>query len=117
MTREEAIKVLTSVAVCSRPILDCEDCPARADGGGDCKIPSDRMIEQAIVTLQRKVTTDDDLNSCPFCGGDVHFDRSYSYFRDVVIYCDECDTIFALDDCTAVDSDLARAWNRRADNG
>lgn len=58
-----------------------------------------------------------ELNPCPFCGGDVHFDRSYSYFRDVVVYCDECDTIFALDDCTAVDSDLVRAWNRRADNG
>lgn len=59
----------------------------------------------------------DELKPCAFCGGDVHFDRSYSYFRDVVVYCDECDTIFALDDCTAVDSDLARAWNRRADNG
>lgn len=117
MTREEAIKVLTSVAVCSRPILSCEDCPAWADGGGDCKFPSDRMIEQAVATLQRKVTTDDDLNPCPFCGGDVRFDKAYSYFRDSVIYCDGCDMVFTLDDCAASDDDIVRAWNRRADHG
>ena len=117
MTREEAINVLTTVAVCSRPILDCDDCPARTDGGADCKFPSDRMIEQAIMVLKRKVTTEYDLNPCPFCGGSVHFDTSYSYFRDVVIYCDGCDTIFALDDCTAVDSDLVKVWNRRCRNG
>ena len=59
----------------------------------------------------------DKLKPCPFCGGDVHFDRSYSYFRDVVVYCDGCDMVVTLDDCAASDDDIVRAWNRRADNG
>lgn len=28
----------------------------------------------------------DELKPCPFCGGDVRFDKAYSYFRDSVIY-------------------------------
>lgn len=55
----------------------------------------------------------DELKPCPFCGGDVRFDEAYSYFRDSVIYCDGCDMVFTLDDCTASDDDIARAWNRR----
>ena len=30
------------------------------------------------------------LKPCPFCGGNVRFDVAYSYFRDTVIYCDDC---------------------------
>jgi Lar family restriction alleviation protein len=58
-----------------------------------------------------------DLKPCPFCGGDVRFDKAYSYFRDSVIYCDGCDMVFTLDDCAASDVDIIKAWNRRADNG
>lgn len=58
-----------------------------------------------------------DLKPCPFCGGDVRFDKAYSYFRDSVIYCDGCDMVFTLDDCAASDDDIVRVWNRRADNG
>ena len=54
---------------------------------------------------------------CPFCGGDVHFDKAYSYFRDSVIYCDGCDMVFTLDDCTESDDGIARAWNRRVSDG
>lgn len=61
--------------------------------------------------------TNIDLKPCPFCGGNVRFDVAYSYFRDTVIYCDSCDIVFALDDCDASGVDVARAWNRRADNG
>lgn len=58
-----------------------------------------------------------DLKPCPFCGGNVRFVRLYSYFRDSVIYCDGCDIVFTMDDYDAVDDDVARAWNRRIDNG
>lgn len=57
------------------------------------------------------------LNPCPFCGEQVRFDRAYSYFRDTVIYCDNCDMVFTLDDCTATAEQIAEAWNRRLDNG
>ena len=53
MTREEAIKVLVSVAICTRPILSCDNCPVWMDSGGSCKFPPDKMIEQAIATLQK----------------------------------------------------------------
>lgn len=56
------------------------------------------------------------LKPCPFCGGAVRFDKSYSYFFDSLIYCDGCDMVFTLYDCTASDDDIVRAWNRRADN-
>lgn len=58
-----------------------------------------------------------ELEPCPFCGGDVRFDKACSYFRDSVIYCNGCDMLFKLDDRAASDDDIARAWNRRADNG
>ena len=58
-----------------------------------------------------------DLKPCPFCGGNVRFDEAYSYFRDIVIYCDSCDMVFTLDDCETTASEIADAWNRRADNG
>lgn len=59
----------------------------------------------------------DKLKPCPFCGGGVRFDNDYNYFRDNMIYCDGCDMVFTLDDCSASDDDVVRAWNRRADNG
>lgn len=57
----------------------------------------------------------DELKPCPFCGGDVCFDKGYSYFRDNMLYCDGCDMVFTLDDCAASDDDIVRAWNRRED--
>ena len=58
-----------------------------------------------------------DLKPCPFCGGNVRLDKAYGYFRDIVIYCDSCDMVFTLDDCETTASEIADAWNRRADNG
>lgn len=57
-----------------------------------------------------------ELEPCPFCGGRVRFDKAYSYFRDSVIYCDDCDIVFTLDDCHASDDEICAAWNRRTDN-
>ena len=54
-----------------------------------------------------------DLKDCPFCGGNVRLDEAYSYFRDHVIYCDNCDIVFTLDDCTTTVEKIAEAWNRR----
>ncbi len=61
--------------------------------------------------------TEYELEPRPFCGGDVRFDKAYSYFRDNIIYCAWCGMVFTLDDCAASDDDIARAWNRRAKNG
>ena len=58
-----------------------------------------------------------DLKPCPFCGGNVRFDKAYSYFRDSVIYCDGCDIVFTMYGFDALDDDVARVWNRRVDNG
>lgn len=59
----------------------------------------------------------DELKPCPFCGGDAHLDKAYSYFRDIVIYCEGCDVVFTLDDCSTTAKQIVDAWNRRADNG
>lgn len=56
------------------------------------------------------------LKPCPFCGGEAHFDKAYSYFRDIVIYCEECDMVFTLDDCTTTQKEILDAWNRRAEH-
>lgn len=57
-----------------------------------------------------------ELKPCPFCGGEVLIDKTYSYFRDIVIYCDNCDMIFTLDDCHASAEEVCDAWNRRVNN-
>ena len=58
-----------------------------------------------------------ELKPCPFCGENAaHLDRAYSYYSDTVIYCENCDTVFSLDDCNATEEQLVEAWNRRSDN-
>ena len=54
-----------------------------------------------------------EIKPCPFCGGEVRLDVAYSYFRDTVIYCDGCDMVYTLDDCSATKEQIAEAWNRR----
>jgi len=54
-----------------------------------------------------------ELKPCPFCGGTAHVDRHYSYFRDFVIYCEGCDTVFGLDDWRTTEAETVDAWNRR----
>lgn len=59
-----------------------------------------------------------ELKPCPFCGEcAAHIDKAYSYYSDKVIYCENCDIVFSLDDCNAKEEQLIEAWNRRADNG
>ena len=59
-----------------------------------------------------------ELKPCPFCGSDVvHFDKSYSYFREHVIYCEECDIVFTRDFWDAEEADIIEAWNRRPGDG
>ena len=55
----------------------------------------------------------DKLKPCPFCGGEAHLDKSYSHFRDTVIYCEGCDVVFTLDDCNATAEEVAKAWDNR----
>ena len=57
-----------------------------------------------------------ELKPCPFCGGSVHTETGYYYFRDYVVYCDTCDSVFTLDDCHATIDDVRKAWNRRAED-
>lgn len=54
----------------------------------------------------------DKLKPCPFCGGTAHIER-ISYIRDYIIYCEECDSYFMLDELCAKEEDLIDAWNRR----
>ena len=59
-----------------------------------------------------------ELKPCPFCGErSVYLDKAYSYYSDTVIYCENCDIVFSLDDVNATEEQLIEAWNRRADNG
>lgn len=56
----------------------------------------------------------DELKPCPFCGSEaVHTERSY--FRDVLIYCENCDAYFTVDSFAADKDDIVEAWNRRAE--
>lgn len=54
-----------------------------------------------------------DLMPCPFCGNSVHLEKAYSVFGLSVIYCNDCDMFFSLDDINASDDDICEAWNRR----
>ena len=57
-----------------------------------------------------------ELKPCPFCGErSAYLDKAYSYFNDTVIYCENCDIVFALDDVNATEEQLIEAWNRRTD--
>ena len=64
----------------------------------------------------RRNTMQSELESCPFCGGKVRLDTAYSYFRHTVIYCDGCDMVYTLDDCSATKEQIAAAWNRRVND-
>ena len=52
MTREEAIEILISVAVCDRPILSCDFCARYAGIGTHCNYPTDEEIEEAVLRLK-----------------------------------------------------------------
>ena len=52
MTREEAIEILISVAVCDRPILSCDFCARYAGIGTHCNYPTDEEIEEAVLLLK-----------------------------------------------------------------
>lgn len=54
------------------------------------------------------------LKPCPFCGEDAaHIETSY--FRDTLIYCENCDAYFTVDSYAADEHDVIEAWNRRAE--
>ena len=55
----------------------------------------------------------EELKPCPFCGEDAAHTES-SYFRDVLIYCENCDAYFTVDSFAADEKDVIEAWNRRA---
>lgn len=55
-----------------------------------------------------------ELKPSPFCGGYVHLDEAYSYFRDFVLYCEGCDMVFTLDSICITKDELIEAWNQRA---
>ena len=57
------------------------------------------------------------IKACPFCGGYVHTDRSASYFRNNMLYCEGCDMYFALDSIYKGMDDLIAAYNRRSEGG
>lgn len=56
-----------------------------------------------------------ELKPCPFCGGYVHLDDAYSYFRDFVLYCESCGMIFTIDSICITKEELIEAWNQRAE--
>ena len=52
MTREKAIEILISVAVCDRPILSCDFCARYVGIGTHCNYPPDEEIEEAVLLLK-----------------------------------------------------------------
>ena len=51
-SEKEAIEILIAVAVCDRPILSCDFCSRYAGAKTECKYPSDKEIEQAVLLLK-----------------------------------------------------------------
>ncbi len=49
---ENAIEILIAVAVCTIPILSCNFCSRYAGGKTECKFPTDKEIEQAVLLLK-----------------------------------------------------------------
>lgn len=69
----------------------------------------DEMSEEKIVIpIERR------LKPCPFCGSEAVHTES-SYFRDTLIYCENCDAYFTVDSYAADEHDVIEAWNRRAE--
>lgn len=56
-----------------------------------------------------------ELKPCPFCGGNVHLDEAYSYFRDFVLYCTGCDMVFTLDSFHTSKEEVIETWNCRTE--
>lgn len=54
------------------------------------------------------------LKPCPFCGGYAHLDKTY-WFQDNIIYCEGCESVFALNDLdlNSEAEEIVNAWNRR----
>lgn len=59
MNKEEAIKTLIAVAICTRPILSCGFCPCYKGNKGECEYPSDEQIEQAVKVLHTMTVAHD----------------------------------------------------------
>ena len=57
--------------------------------------------------------TEHNLKPCPFCGGEAHLNKAYSYYSDIVIYCEGCDSVFSLDDNDKTAEEIVEAWNNR----
>lgn len=51
-SEKEAIEILIAVAVCDRPILSCDFCSRYAGAKTECKYPTDKEIEQAVLLLK-----------------------------------------------------------------
>lgn len=51
-SEKEAIEILIAVAVCDRPILSCDYCSRYAGAKTECKYPTDKEIEQAVLLLK-----------------------------------------------------------------
>ena len=67
------------------------------------------MDREILLKMNEK-----ELKPCPFCGErSARLDKAYSYYSDTVIYCENCDIVFSLDDVNATEEQLIKAWNRR----
>jgi Lar family restriction alleviation protein len=83
----------------------------------DVKVPGweEEIMNRKDAPEGAKQHTMAELKPCPFCGNSVYVDYSY-FYRDYVIYCNDCDMIFSLDDCNASEEKVCEAWNRRNDD-
>jgi hypothetical protein len=63
------------------------------------------------VNVCEYATPEEELAPCPHCGYEAV--RIEQNFFGPFIYCDGCDSKFALDSVYASRERLARAWNRR----